>query len=568
MPITIFGQNKIYSANAFASSFLTDGMYLYVGKSYAWANDANPPTSTDITSDKNKIWDNMSGAIRVTRDQVSLGIKRNNWTSGTVYEKYTHSDSSLGDGNGFYVLAGYADRDVYKCLDNNGGSASTSKPTHYNSGPTREADGYVWKYMYHISTTAFSRFATANIIPVIENGKSRQYSIPGSIPHLPISANNSMGIGKWYRGTGHSNGSAFPASAANATIYTTIPANTATNEIRIAADSGLPIFDDYFSNSFFVVTSGASRGKTKTIIDSKAIGLSSSDDYAGNLVFATAISNIANGDTFMIGPRVSVTDDYQGVNFYGIGDVNLYGNVMSIDVISSGAGYSNGDSKVTIHGDYLATTNAIADGTGASVDIVIPPVGGHGYQSSTELNAKYVIISAETTIPTNHETGSFIGYGNEIRQYGLIKNPISRYTDLPAKEISYDTRTSIYFKSPTSIPFKIGDTVNNGLTSATATGIIDNICGDSGSQYITLTNVTGRFANGDIIYNNKGYNMTIDSRNLSSYNYPLGSVDMPAMSVLGGGLYKYSGEILYNDNISPITRRIDQKENFKIVFEF
>ena len=84
----------------------------------------------------------------------------------------------------------------------------------------------------------------------------------------------------------------------------------------------------------------------------------------------------------------------------------------------------------------------------------------------------------------------------------------------------------------------------------------------------SLSNVMGNFANGDVIYNDKGYNMTIDSASLSSHYYPSSSVDTPLNSVVHGGLYKYSGEILFNENIIPITRRIDQKENFKIVFEF
>ena len=568
MPVTLFGQNSIYNANSFAHSFATDGMYLYVGKSSAWANDNAPATVTDTNSERSKIWGNMTGAIRVTRDQVALGIKRNNWTSGTVYEKYIATSSTLGSGTGFHVLAGVSNRDVYKCLDNNGGVASTSKPSHINTGPTREADGYVWKYMYTISPIMFSRFATSNVIPVVENSKTAAYAVPGSIPHLPMSANSTAGIGIKYRGTGFSNGTV-GFSTVNATIFTTVHANTATNEIKIIADSGLAITENYFSNSLFMVTSGQSKGKTKLIKFSKPPAtLALTDDVSSNLVFETEISNLANGDTFVIGPRVTIPKDLSGTLFLGIGHVNSHGNVTSIDVLSSGGGYSNNDATVTVHGDYLPTTNNFADGSGATVDVVIPPMGGHGYQSYTELDAKYVIVSAETTIPRDHETGVFIGYNNEIRQYGIVKNPITRYGGVEASATSYDLRTTVYFKSPTVVPFKIGDSLNNSLTSATAKGIIDNICGDSGSQYISLTNVEGTFANGDILYNDNGYNMTIDSASLSSYYYPSGSVDTPMTSVVHGALYKYSGEILFNENIKPITRRIDQKENFKIVFEF
>jgi hypothetical protein len=568
MPATIFGQNSVYNANTFAASFASDGIYLYVGKSHAWANDATPPSSSDFILEKNKIWNNMSGAIRITRDQVALGIKRNNWTSGTVYENYTHDDATLDSGTGFYVLAGHEDRDVYKCLDNNGSSKSTSKPFHHNAAATTELDGYVWKYMYTIPVSMFSRFATANVIPVLENAAVRSFAIAGSILSVPISANNLTGIGKDYRGTGFSNGTV-GVSAANATIFTTVLANTATNEIKVIADSGLAIVEDYFANTLFLVTSGQMKGYSSTILKSKPpTTLAATDDYTSNLVLSTMISNIANGDSFSIGPHVLINDDLTGGFFRGFADVNSSGNVTSITTLVGGQGYSNGLSSVTIHGDYLETSNGFSDGSGATANIVISPVGGHGYRSSTELNAKYVILSAETTIPKNHETGTFIGYGNEIRQYGLVRNPMATRTGLSARNTSYDLRTTLYFKSPTVIPFTIGETVNNSLTSATAKGIIDNICGVSGSQYLSLTNTEGTFANGDVLYNNKGYTLTVDSASLENHTYPLDATDVPSSSVISGGLYKYSGELLYNENIVPITRRIDQKENFKIVFEF
>lgn len=569
MPITVFGQNSVYNANTFAASFASDYIYLYVGKSSAWSDDNSPGTVTDTISNKNKIWDNMSGAVRVTRDQVALGIKRTDWTSGTIYEKYSSSDENLGAGTGFAVLAGYDDRDVYKCLDNNGDSPSTAKPLHKSSGVVQEVDGYVWKYMYTITSTAFSRFATSNVIPVIENREIALYSVPGSIIHVPISANSATGIGKEYRGTGFSNGTV-GVSTVNATIFTSVFSDSSTNEIKVIADSGLAIVEDYYSNTMFLVTSGVSKGKMKEIIFSKPpTTLALSDDNRSNLVFSTPITNIANGDSFIIGPLVSAPNDLSGSGYVGVAHVNSYGNVTSIETISSGAGYSQ-ESSMTVHGDFLPTTNAFSDGSGATVNVFTAPVTGHGYRSATELNAKFVIVSAETTIPTTHETGTFIGYGNEIRQYGLIKNPISAYTGRAARESSYDLRTTLYFKNPTVVPFNRGDVVNNATTSAdaTATGIIDNICGASGEQYISLVNTKGQFANGDIIYNQMGYSMRIHSASLSEYYYPSGSLSNPGLSVIGPGLYKYSGELLYNENITPITRRNDQKENFKIVFEF
>ena len=56
---------------------------------------------------------------------------------------------------------------------------------------------------------------------------------------------------------------------------------------------------------------------------------------------------------------------------------------------------------------------------------------------------------------------------------------------------------------------------------------------------------------------------------IENHSYPITSISTsPDHPVKEGGLTKYTGDILYHENISPITRRLDQKENFKFVFEF
>ena len=106
----------------------------------------------------------------------------------------------------------------------------------------------------------------------------------------------------------------------------------------------------------------------------------------------------------------------------------------------------------------------------------------------------------------------------------------------------------------------------SGIEKAKA--IVYDVCGDTGKQYLTLTNVQGIFQNGDTLYNRLGDSASISSANLSYHQYPSGSGNYPMMPVQAGGLTKYTGNILYHENISPIYRRLDQKENFKIVFEF
>ena len=86
-----------------------------------------------------------SPSIRVnTPSPFTFFIPRRNWTTGTTYDIYRHdyeeyvtgSTSTKVTANStattlfdatFYVLT--SDRNVYKCLDNDGNTASTVEPT-------------------------------------------------------------------------------------------------------------------------------------------------------------------------------------------------------------------------------------------------------------------------------------------------------------------------------------------------------------------------------------------------------------------------------------------------------
>ena len=121
------------------------------------------------------------------------------------------------------------------------------------------------------------------------------------------------------------------------------------------------------------------------------------------------------------------------------------------------------------------------------------------------------------------------------------------------------------------VKFAKDQKIYNRLTSGseTASGTIDNICGEAGLQYLSLTGVRGSFITNNILYNRLGDEETVSSGDdLEYYEYPLNSGINPISAVVSGGLTKYTGEVLYHENISPVTRRLDQKENFKFIFEF
>ena len=158
---------RIHNAQQFYESFSEAAntiMYLFVGKNTAFANDNSPPTPINSTANiEYTPWRDMYGVKRIQSADVTHAVPRYDWTSGTVYVAYDDTSTSLLTDT-FYVMT--EDYNVYKCLFNNASAASTTKPTGTSSARFTTADGYIWKFMYTVSTAKALKFLTSDYMPI------------------------------------------------------------------------------------------------------------------------------------------------------------------------------------------------------------------------------------------------------------------------------------------------------------------------------------------------------------------------------------------------------------------
>jgi len=158
---------RVHNAEQFAEAFSESSntiMYLFIGKNTAFPDDNAPPTPVNSTANiEFTPWRDMYGAKRITTADVTHAVPRYDWTSGTVYDQYDHTDTNLLEDD-FYVMT--EDYNVYKCISNNGAVASTTKPTGVSTSTFETADGYIWKYMYTVTTAKALKFLTNDYIPV------------------------------------------------------------------------------------------------------------------------------------------------------------------------------------------------------------------------------------------------------------------------------------------------------------------------------------------------------------------------------------------------------------------
>lgn len=161
---------RILNSETFARRITEQPSYIFIGKETAWADEELPDVPSESGASISQIHKNLLAAKRITEDTITSVIPRINWTSNSIYDQYTDMVNMIDDrkSNGsryrFYVLTD--EFNVYKCISNSGGSASTTKPTSQQITEFQTPDGYIWKYMYTVRSTDVFSFLTQDWMPV------------------------------------------------------------------------------------------------------------------------------------------------------------------------------------------------------------------------------------------------------------------------------------------------------------------------------------------------------------------------------------------------------------------
>lgn len=173
----------------------TSRYYYFLGKTLIW-DPVNLIDSPEMPVDTYKYElatrNEIITAKQINVSDVCFIVTRYDWTSGEVYDQYDDNYSSTYPATSgatsletakFYVLT--TDFNVYKCVSNNYGAASTSQPTGTSTSTITTADGYKWKYMMNVPVALRNKFLTSAYMPVT-NALRNQFYARGSISSVVI----------------------------------------------------------------------------------------------------------------------------------------------------------------------------------------------------------------------------------------------------------------------------------------------------------------------------------------------------------------------------------------------
>lgn len=376
----IFTQNI---KNKFIEEFITDvgssnsNYYVSFGKFFEWSDDSNPPAANaSIKESQINVNKELLIGKKLAQENMSYVASKKIWTSGTVYDYYSHLDAELY--NKEYYVINSVNR-VYKCLFNNYGAESTVEPNlTINNGDFNTSDGYKWKYMFTVNSAKTKLFTTDEYFPIVPEDTVVQFAEPGAIHVIKVDASGNNYI------------------SANGYIDSII-----SNTTFKISNTNASTISGAFINSTFYIYSGSGTGGISTITNYVV-------NNSGKYVFTNnAIRNIDSTSLYRIDPQVYFSGD--GYDAAAIATVNaLSGQITNIDMVNRGYNYTYADISI------VSNTNF---GSGASAQSIISPPGGHGSDSVTELGCKTLGVSITTSLTDNFP--SWLNY----RQIALMYNP-------------------------------------------------------------------------------------------------------------------------------------------------
>lgn len=235
---------------------------------------------------------------------------------------------------------------------------------------------------------------------------------------------------------------------------------------------------------------------------------------------------IVNGGSGYTTATVNV-DAGDGVGFSATANLGLGGVIQSITVVDAGSGYSFIELSIS------------GDGIDAEVKGVVSPVGGHGSDAITELNAIYALVK----VKLEESESGLLPTNISFRRVGIILNPVT-------------TTTGVLL----NVTAQTGDFTSGFVTGNPSGAQGEVVYWDYNTQRLWLKNVTGAFGIDSI--SDGSVTALVTSINTN--------VNLPATNTVYGGsdIVEDVGDLIYIENRLPIQRNDSQSEDIRLIVEF
>ena len=375
---------------------------------------------------------------------------------------------------------------------------------------------------------------------------------------------------------------------------------------------------DFYKKSMFFIADGTGKGQAREIEEYIVTG--SARRVLVKSAFTTQPDTTSR---FEISPKVTITGDGSGAEARAVvNTVNF--SVDTIEVTNRGSGYTFASAVVVGNTGIVNATGNTETANNANVTPIIGPPGGHGSDPINELYADTVGVSVDFI----DDEGGNLPAVNDFRTVGIVKDPLfanvvltmntstsnSGTSFTAGEQITQDSNathggasgfitarasgtlnlTNVYGQFVTGLRFTGGSSSVTGNVHSVKTSDKSTSNASTFDQRLRLTgfaNQTGaaftidealsqettdatavlHHINTDsvaAVTNVKGNFLASDSTQTYEVSGATSGQRFKFTGKAGPDLVENSGEILYVENITPITRDDDQTEKVKVMIKF
>jgi hypothetical protein len=502
----------------------TTGANAYIRKLFS--ESQSPAVTTTYFNINYDIVDDVTSLKKIQSSDATHAVPRVNWVNNTFFnewdDKYVDPQSISQDQLRFYMMTD--EYKVYKCIDNNRGANSTSKPTTTGTSIETTADGYRWKFMYDISSGERTQFLTVDYMPVktlTANNGSAQWNVQqtarasgnGSIHHVKVIAG----------GAGY--------------LHTTGLFANVTSKTVMKLQSTASGIDGTYVGSGLYISEGPSQGELRKIV--KYWG--SNNTLIVNSAFTVTPTTLSR---YVISPLVTIRGDSGGTTTSratAYASDTTGGTVRKITVINQGRSYSTANATITANSNH---------GFGATARPIISPLNGHGSDPVDELGGTTLFLNIRTsgaesnTFPTN----------NDFRLIGILRDPI-------LANGSYANSTVIDQTTRIGVQLVTGDFIEDEIVVGSRSGAKARLV------YFANTNASRTQGVAKVIRvttNGTGGSFTPGETLTGTTS----SVTANVVSLTKPALKPHTGFVIYTENREAVLRDPAQTEDYKIAIKY
>lgn len=554
-------------AEILSNSFKTDVTRLFIddlanNDYYVFVSGIDTFSPEDAQVSKTQFLERTLFGKKILQNDIHFMIKYYPWQVGQVYVEYDDT-VNLADQR-FYAVVGPNDNDtgdyrVFKCLNNNNGATATTPP-NYDVTNTNQiyitADGYVWKYMYVISTLEFDAYNAIGYVPITPT-PSPNNPVPSTLSTVSdiivTNPNDNFGYEEY-------TGGVISSPGVDGNIIVT-PFTNSPDWSQIT---------NYFTGQYMYTTNpgnGVSRLFEITYYSFTEATGNATIRVGAELLTGVATPNlagVASNANFKIFPKLEIVGDGTGA----IAIPKIVNNrITSVTVLDEGNGYTSVNASVIDPGSnqFLPEDETTTD-VRALIRPRLSPPGGHGFSLLDELRCKHFSFYGYITADDNTQIGDVNTYG----AVGIVRSP-DFDTDYTGNV--FDNRIAVvtdeYNKLTANGTIIQVDSNNNTVFS----GKVHEIDTTANTVYIaeylgpySNNPSTGSTLHDDATTNDVPLDLTLPFRNETGQTININSPI--ASNVTLSNYLQKTGEVYFMENFFPLARTDLSREEFKFVLEF